>query len=311
MLAEVSVGFGGLQLAARALARRCASVSVALALVCAPFTGVARGSATSVTRPMQRDPSQAERKADEALRDEIDRALEGRDWDLFLEKAGEALEQLPELASSEGRRREVVGLVGGYEIDQRSETQLERSVEILNAYKAQLRGAYGDGAKSRPGWEEAERYIEDLRRRLPETTATPSMEVPRAATLASSPPPPPDTTNAQRRERGVGPLAISGAVLTGVGGILLIAGLAFAPRAKKHLDENNDAVGACAGEPTCPEASAALDAWRRSSGTTLGLAIPGVALLGVGIGLLVAGLRGKRLGTGRAAAAPGGIHFRF
>ena len=299
----------------RSFARPCASVTVALALVlCVPATSRGREVATSAAGAMPRDPTPAERKAYSALRDEMDQAAKAGDWDLFLSKAGQALDKLPEHASSEGTRREVVGLVGKHEIDQRNEPQIERSVDILDAYKDQLRLAYGDAAKLRRGWDDAERYVGVLRRRFPDAAPPPTGEPPRAApTPSSSTSSSADTLDAPERNNRVGPLVVSGAVLTGLGGVLLLAGLAFVPGSKTRFGDHDDLARGCErdGLNPCPGESAAYREFLRWRGRTLGLAIPGVVLLGIGVGLLVAGLRRKQRGPDRTFVTRDGVRIRF
>lgn len=297
----------------RSLARACASVTVAVALLFVPSTSRGGEVATAATGAMPKGPTAAEREAHSALRDEMDQAARAGDWDLFLSKSGEALDKLPEHASSEGTRREVVGLVGKHEIDQRSEPQIERSLEILTAYQEQLRLAYGDAAKLRRGWDDAERYLGVLRRRLPDTARPPVAKPPRAAPPpASSPSSPADALAAPERSHRVGPLVVSGAVLTGVGGVLLIAGLATAADTRGKLLANESAVSDCnPAASTCPAASNALDAYHRSLRSTLGLAITGGVLLGVGVALLVVGIRKRRLSPAGATVVRGGVRIRF
>ena len=243
-------------------------------------------------------PTDAEVQTFATLRGEIEE-LDDEDVDALLTKCEQALRALPEHASSQGKRREVVVYVGDWEIEKRTNEQLRRSIEVLRLYQTQLRGTYGEAATSRPDWQTTEGYIDGMLARIGDEG-----EADGAPPIAPTPASPVDTAP---RSRAASPLVVSGGVLTGVGGVLLVAGLAFYGRSFARYNKLHDDYDR--GMPVTPEHE--KSAWTRI-GASWAITIPGVLVLGAGIGLLVVGLRRRAHDRSHRASFDGGqMGIRF
>lgn len=294
------------------------ALSVALTFALVANTGHATFGAASRSALGGRKPTQQEQRAFRGVRAEMDEAGEQGNWDAFLAKAAAALEGFPEHETSRGARSEVVGLVGEWKVEQRSDAQVRLSAEILEVYTAQLREAYGDAAERLSESVEARGYVDALERRLENNAAT---SAPPAAEERAAIPPPiaPDADRRPRvepnRRRSTAMIA-SGGALTGVGTVLGIVGGVFAGRWRNgaaRYERLGDQQHACMCVAPSDEA-ASWSSWTDARAKTLGFAIPGVVLLGVGVGLLVTGIKARRTGSAmasRAVPTHAGVGWRF
>ncbi len=251
--------------------------------------------------PPKVPPSRAERQAFDSLWDESGRAAEEEDWGTFLDKSAKALAALPEHPLSRDVRRQVAFDIGNYRVDARTDVQLRRSVEILQRYTDDLVAAYGKQASSMEEWRKVESYIGDLRARIrapasPESSSsTPAHATPSVAEEDHAP------------VRGSKPLVIGGGVLTSVGGILTILGFAFYGSSYARY---NDELRGRASNMDLSQAEADK-AWNRI-GASWAITVPGLVLLGAGIGMLVVGLRRQRRAErGRMSVGAGQVEVRF
>ena len=242
----------------------------------------------------------------ERLSAEANEAASVGDWDTALRSAEKGLGSLREEAETHLRRAELMTLVGAFEVDRRSEAQLEVSVRLLRRYLAELRNARGETAERLSAWEEATAYVAELEARLP---ASPSAPVPLLEPGSPSPAIEP-SDDPRRSGRG---LQATGGVATSVGAVLVVAGLAFAGKWSREADAYDVLRDRNASSPgsVTPQGEAAQDQrWRRARATALGLSIPGTVLLGVGVALVVVGTR-RAKALGRVALVPSGVHVRF
>lgn len=246
-----------------------------------------------------------------SLRNGMKHAESDADWDAYLTKAERALTALPEHADSHGDRWEVAYLIGAFKVDERSDLQVDRSVKILELYISELTQAYDARAEGLDAWTEAQTNLKNLRARIrndrdePFMPMRPGEPAPPTAPVAAAPVdqpasrPPPE------------PLVVVGGVLTALGGVALIAGFAFAAEAKNNLDEVTATANACGSTRPCDGYEADRNNWRTSTGLTLGLVLPGLAMIGAGVGVLVVGVRKTKARPRRASVTLTGINVAF
>ena len=287
----------------------CAALGVALALAFAPRSTRAAGLTTqlSMSAFMLQPPTKSERRAVTAVYQAAEKADQDGDWDAFLDTASEAMQDVPERESSHLSRSEISLYVGTWRIEKRSEAQLARSVEILEAYVTDLHDAYGVSGQLSTATEDAHGYIKELRRRLDE------LQQPAASPAAAIVSPPPPTvssdTGVKRRERArLEPLVVSGSVLAGAGAVLAISGIAYFAVVRSRYVDLRDQYQE---DPGAVSDREEVQAWRRLP-TSLAFIVPGTVLVGLGVGLLVAGVRRKRHdGSARSAFVPAGLRVTF
>jgi len=104
-------------------------------------------------------------------------------------------------------------------------------------------------------------------------------------------------------------MVAAGGAATGVGAVLLLAGLGLIPRWVAATHDYENFIAPCT--TTCPGEGDKWKQFTRARGTVLGLVIGGVALAGAGIAVTVIGTR-KRTGPAtRTSLAPGELRIRF
>lgn len=281
-----------------------ASCVAALVVLTAP---VARARLISPASGPATATASAEDSFEELSRKANGAALEG-DWGAALEAAREALDLLPQDPKSHGRRADLIALVGDYKLDERNDAQLRVSVQIVRRYLEGLEAA-ADGSDTR-AQEEARAYVAELERRVP--TAA------RAIEPAWDDEPPPRASDADPGNDGPAPargraLQVGGGATMGIGAVLVVAGLVFAPKWRREADryeELEDLEATVPGSVSSEMEAAQHGRRRRPRATTLGLTLPGIALLGVGIALVVVGTRRTRADR-NVAVGPGGLRLRF
>jgi hypothetical protein len=284
----------------------------ALALAGAPSN--AHGHVYAVTRTAKPEPAPPPTESFEEHQAASMEAMQTGNWDRFLDQSERALRALPESERAHADRAEIMQPVGMWELDARTDAQRHHSIQILELYVEQLRQAYGDAAAQRPGWAPAHQYLDDLRSRLPSTTATP----PAAPAVGGAPPPPP-SIGPEPRDGGTSPrttaVIIGGATATGVGGVLTITGLAliepWVTRAADHDDlKREHQVCNCV---TKEQHDASWSEYTRARGSSLGLMVTGAVLASTGAVVLALGLRKRKQQqqAERLSVAPGGFYLRF
>jgi hypothetical protein len=242
--------------------------------------------ASVVEKPPKPPPSRSEQQAFDTLRDDAQRAAEEEDWDAFLDKNAKALEALGEQESTRAVRREAAYEVGNYRVEARNVAQIHLSVELLRRYKDQLSAAYGSAAPGTAEWIKVDGYIDEL------LALTAGNEDTRAEPppVEASPPAQGQPIDADRQpSHRVEPLVVSGGILTGVGGVLLVSGFAFYGSQYVKYEDLRDQHDA--GQPVDP---AEADKVYRRISASWGITVPGAVLLAAGIGLLVVGLRRRQ-----------------
>lgn len=275
---------------------------VAVALTVAPTCAHASPSAGS-----RASSSPAPRSAFERNRDLANEAAEGGDWDTVLRAAEDGLAALPESDDTHTQRAVLIDLVGDFRLDNRTRPQLQASASILRAYIDDLRTIYGTAAERRNAWVDANAYLDDIERRLavvpPPTTDTPA-EAPRPA-----------PTDLQRDMGSSSAIAMqaAGAVSLGLGAALTIVGFVYASRWSSEASAYNQLEGRNATNPGSVSPSEEQSQYAelgRARATSLGAGIPGLALMGVGVALVVIGTR-RAGGKGRVSSTAGSVRVRF
>ena len=253
-------------------------------------------AAAKATNASRRGFDEAKAAADAALGDD--------DWETLLHEAERALRLLPENDDTHAERAEVMQPVGAYKLDARSPAQLRRSAQVLELYLEQLDAAYKEDARPYEDRELARRYLDDIHGLLPK-------HKPGVPLLGLSPtnvgtPRPPE----QDLPPGGRNLIIGGGLSIGVGFVLLIVGITQGVRWKRADDDYEELRAMRERLDPRTEVDAATE-WSRAAGGTLGTAVPGIALTGVGVGLLIAGLRKRKASKAHLSVAAGGLEVTF
>ena len=232
------------------------------------------------------------------------------DWDTALEAARQALDASPEAADTHRGRAELIGLVGHYEIEHRTDDQVRVSAGIIRHYLDELEAKRGEDAKSLRAWEDATADLARLEERVPprpKSGTVPLLEPDTPASWSTAD----RKLEHERTPPGRG-MQIAGGVSTGIGAVLLVSGLVYVGMwgreevDYRRLKEKNSVEGSVTPE----EEEEADRARRRPRGPALGLTIPAAVLLGVGIALVVVGTRRVK-SSDRVAFGPAGIEVRF
>jgi hypothetical protein len=254
-------------------------------------------------------PSSAKQSDDfNRSRDAANEAAESGDWDTVLRAAEEGLEALPENDATHARRASLIDLVGKLRLDDRTRPQLEDSASILRAYTDELRRVYGDQVEARSAWVDANAYLDDVEERLRDAPPPPTTAVPTQAPSSTRA----DHPRAKTTSRGTG-LQVAGAVSLGLGAALVIVGFVYASRWSSEASAYNQLQGLNAMNPgsvSPAQEESQYAELRRARATSLGAGIPGLALLGVGIALVVVGTKRAR-GADRVSATASSIRVLF
>jgi hypothetical protein len=256
--------------------------------------------------------------------DEAQAAGERGDWGEFLEHCERALTALPEHETSRADRADVMDLVGGWRVDARRDDQTRRSIAILERYVADLRQAYGEDAEQLGAWEDAHRYLDDLRARLPADAIPPPPGLPAPPTIGPADSLHREHETSRQSPRGEtvrrqpSPLVIAGAVTTGVGGVVMASLLGgwWWPREREYRRLKEQHRGNMCDSPLadtagCPDAAMekrANTARYTAGGVSLAL---GTALLTAGVAMIVTGLHRKKHAGRRTSSSAHRIQRPF